>query len=417
MVAACSDEEKYSTTNTDVLTFSVDTLKMDTVFSTIPSSTYSFWVYNRCDASLLINRVALEKGTQGFRVNVDGEYLDGELNGVEVRKGDSLCVFVELTAPKCGQTDVQPIGDCLVFNLSHGKQQKVPLRAHQWDADIHDQWDVNRNVTLDSPCPIIIRKGLHIATGSKLTLRSAQLFFHDGAGIDVEGSLQASECLFRGDRLDAMFDDLPYDRVSGQWKGIVLAPNAKGEWTDCVIRNATDALQLGSNAEATLLRTSVHNSSASGIFSEGAHLALTHCRLTNAGGCCLEAKGGSVTADHCTFAQFYPFSADRGEAFRTIKASVACTHSLMTGYDDLVFSAEGSDLHFSHCMIRSDQPLMGDTFTDIVWEATDDEKGGKSHFRLVDETIQSYDFSLLPTSPAYQLGIGDIREKTTSSEP
>ena len=35
MVAACSDEEKYSTTNTDVLTFSVDTLKMDTVFSTI----------------------------------------------------------------------------------------------------------------------------------------------------------------------------------------------------------------------------------------------------------------------------------------------------------------------------------------------------------------------------------------------
>ena len=88
MVAACSDEEKYSTTKTDVLTFSVDTLKMDTVFSTIPSSTYSFWVYNRCDASLLINRVALEKGTQGFRVNVDGEYLDGDLNGVEVRKGE-----------------------------------------------------------------------------------------------------------------------------------------------------------------------------------------------------------------------------------------------------------------------------------------------------------------------------------------
>ena len=59
----------------------------------------SFWVYNRNDAGLRCTSVRLERGNQsGFRVNVRGEYLGAEVgyqtNNIELRKGDSLRVFV-----------------------------------------------------------------------------------------------------------------------------------------------------------------------------------------------------------------------------------------------------------------------------------------------------------------------------------
>ena len=40
---ACSDDDSFTTSRNDLLTFSVDTVKMDTVFSNVGSRTYSFW--------------------------------------------------------------------------------------------------------------------------------------------------------------------------------------------------------------------------------------------------------------------------------------------------------------------------------------------------------------------------------------
>jgi hypothetical protein len=70
---------------------------MDTVFSNVASRTYSFWVFNRPGDGIRLNTVRLRNGNQtGFRVNVDGSYLDNTtgsvVNDLEVRKGDSLQV-------------------------------------------------------------------------------------------------------------------------------------------------------------------------------------------------------------------------------------------------------------------------------------------------------------------------------------
>ena len=100
---ACSDDDSFSTSRNDVLSFSVDTLSMDTLFSGVPSSTKSFWVYNRNSEGLRLAKVRLKRGYQsGFRVNVDGCFLDNsngsQIGGLELRKKDSLRVFVELTS-------------------------------------------------------------------------------------------------------------------------------------------------------------------------------------------------------------------------------------------------------------------------------------------------------------------------------
>ena len=51
-LAGCADDESFSTSRGDV-SFSVDTLKMDTTFSNVPTPTRSFWVYNRTGKAAL----------------------------------------------------------------------------------------------------------------------------------------------------------------------------------------------------------------------------------------------------------------------------------------------------------------------------------------------------------------------------
>ena len=75
-ISACDDEDSFTVSPSNILTFSMDTVKLDTVFSTVPSSTRSFWVYNKSGDGLRCSTVRLENGNQtGFRVNVDGVFL------------------------------------------------------------------------------------------------------------------------------------------------------------------------------------------------------------------------------------------------------------------------------------------------------------------------------------------------------
>ena len=74
---SCNDDEKFSISTVDKLACSGDIISLDTVFSTIPSSTKSFWVYNKNNEGIRCNSVRLESGNQtGFRVNVNGLYLN-----------------------------------------------------------------------------------------------------------------------------------------------------------------------------------------------------------------------------------------------------------------------------------------------------------------------------------------------------
>lgn len=58
------------------LTFSIDTLSLDTTFANVPTTTHSFWAYNRSGEGLRCASVRLASGNQtGFRVNVNGTYL------------------------------------------------------------------------------------------------------------------------------------------------------------------------------------------------------------------------------------------------------------------------------------------------------------------------------------------------------
>ena len=426
LLTACTDNDSFSTAVGNRLTFSEDTIRFDTLFSTIPSATQTFWVRNNSGDGIRIQTARLERGTQsGYRVNIDGTYLNPVGSDFEVRKGDSILVFVEVTTRENHSDTPQLVEDNLLLTLESGVEQRVNLRTYSWDARKLTSLVVSRDTLIESTVPIIVYgDGIRVEEGARLTLRNTDLYFHDGAGINVYGWIDAEGCLFRGDRLDRMFDYLPYDRISGQWRGIYLASHeaASGEkinlLTNCEIRNAVDALVCDSTS-LYMTNTIVHNASGAGVQARHSTLKLSYCQLSNTMGDCLLLEGCQADVDHCTLAQFYPFSANRGAALRfvttTQSLTLFCSNTLATGYaDDVVIGEKHADegiscdYYFTDCILRTDSVADDERFKNIIWETPKDSVQGKQHFRTIDEDNLYYDFTIDSISPGYERRIGRI---------
>lgn len=434
--AACSDDDKFTTSPTALLTFSVDSVKMDTVFSTVGSRTYDFWVYNHSSRGVRLQSVHLRQGNQtGFRVNVDGSYLDNALgsvaNDLEVRSGDSIRVFVELTAPRNNQPVPQLIEDQLIFTLESGRQQYVTLWGHSWDALICDSIIVRRDTLIQSTTPIVVMKGIRVDSAATLSLKNTTLYFHDRAGIDVYGTLVADSAVLRGDRLDRIFSYLPYDRLPGQWRGVRFFPSSyENMLVATQIRNAEDGIVCDSSALLTdkqrlyMERSAVHNSSGTGLRAINSWVGLLRCLFSNAAGDCVAFYGGAVVMDRCTLAQFNAVGSGRGAALRftNFHGNAPCslhqmmmTNSIVTGYDADVVMGEALEgdstaafsYYFENCLLRT--PALEDTVNckNIIWETPKDSVQGEQHFRTVESHDMIYDFHLDSLSNAKGWGCYD----------
>ena len=428
-LVACEDDDNFSSSNSLRLTFETDTLKMDTVFSKSASSTYGFWVYNNNSEGLRLSSVRLSRGNQtGFRVNVDGSYLDNsngsQVNNLEIRRKDSLLVFVELAPADAHQLEPRTIEDDLVFTLESGTVQKVNLRSWAWDAERWDHLTLQHDTTISSARPIIVFGKLTIPQNVTLTLKNTTLYFHDQAGIDVHGTLVTDSCVMRGDRLDKMFSYLPYDRVSGQWGGVhFFETSSKNVLTDTEIRNTGEyAIQCDSAAfnadelRLDLLRCVLHNGEGDGLTCRNANIRLQACQITNMGGECVAIEGGQAQIHRCTIAQFYPYDGNRGAALLFTNTlplqSLFCDSSIITGYaDDVIMGIQTDtvqvfEYRFMHSLLRTPKVETADSvrFSDIIWESPKDSIQGTRHFRLIDEDNLIYDFHLDSLSTAQGLG-------------
>ena len=433
VICSCDDEDSFSMSTSDTLTFSADTIKLDTVFSTVPSSTRSFWVYNKSGSGLRNINVRLENGNQaGFRVNVDGTYLSPssgfQTNGIEVRNKDSIRVFVELTSPVNNGDKPLKIEDNIVFTLESGIRQKVNLTAYSWDATIMKNVVIDNDSIFDSVSkPIVVYGGITVTDGSTLTISpGTTIYFHGDAGMNVYGRLNClgeagREITLRGDRLDNMFDYLPYDYVSGQWLGIRFYETSYDNeirYTD--IHGTFDGIRVDSadvsRPKLVIENSTIHNCQGYALTAESSNLIIKNCEFTNTLHNCIAIKGGKTDINNCTFAQFYPFDSNRGSAFyfsedKYPQSSLICANSIITGYaDDEMMIQTASDEEektaaylFDHCIIRTPKITTEDSvrFADVIFEEYEDTvKTGVKHFRKIDSQNLRYDFRLDSISPA-----------------
>jgi len=127
---ACDKNEDYITDSDAKLAFSLDTLRFDTVFTELGSSTRSFKIYNRHDRPILISEARIVGATGvNFRMNVDGVPGD-ELQDIEIGANDSVYVFVEVTIDPNQPLSVSPfvLEDKIEFE-TNGNLQQVHLEA------------------------------------------------------------------------------------------------------------------------------------------------------------------------------------------------------------------------------------------------------------------------------------------------
>jgi len=438
LATSCDDYDTWTVSPDAHLSFSTDTVAFDTVVTNRGSATKTLICSNPGDKGVRIKSVALAMGAESpFHVNVDGQYLtNGVGEDFEVRCRDSIYVRIEVKLPEADSDSIQDWQDELLFTLESGVRQKVVLTASGMDVIILRGVVITEDQTLDASRPYLIYDSLVVANGVTLTLPGdCVMMFHDGTSLLVHGTLKASGTLekpvtFRGDRTDRMLPYLPYDNTPNRWGGIHFYGDSRdNELIQCDIHSGDygiicDSTAIDETSAPFLLMQDcvVHNIGGPG-------LVLTHCKTQVAGtqisntlGRCVDIEGGAHMFIHCTIAQFYPLSGDRGDALYIsntegdIYRHIYWTHFLncvITGYADDVVMGNISeneqnpcDYLFQNCLLRT--VVSDDTarFQNIVYDLPDSlEICGQDHFALFDTDNFIYDFT--PDSLSAIRGLAD----------
>lgn len=429
LLSSCNDDETFTTDNGIELAFSQDTIRFDTVFTGVISTTKRFQVYNRHDKGVRIAQVELEsKGTSGFMMNVDGQN-GNTINDVQVLHKDSVCVFVKVNLPINTSMEPTKVADAILFTLENGKQQKVVLEASGQNMKAMKGEVLKESQTFTSDeLPRVVYDSLVVGKDATLTLAAGTtLYFHNGASLIVHGTLkvegtQEKPVTLRGDRLDKiLFPYLPYDRLENQWGGIELTASCKG----CTLNHADihsgnyGIFCDGIEGNISITNSIIHNVAGYGLFLKDSKALIANSQISNTKNDCVGIYGGTTNFIHCTIAQFYPWQADRGHALMVSNylnedeyqvESANFYNCFITGYaDDEVYGFPGNlalNLHFYNCVLLTD--ASDETyFSHCTEESKDSATYKSSNFKTFDTYAYLYDFRLDTLSVARGKGANE----------
>lgn len=326
-------EENVSYDEKLELTFSCDTLIMDTLFAEQQSATGRFMIYNENKNALNIASIRMAGGSESyFRFNVDGRIAGrGEaLKDIVIKGRDSLFVFVEMTPPT---TDGEPyivLFDSLLFECN-GRTKDVKLMAVGSDARVLRSKIYTSNATIDSLRPTLVFNHIYVAEGAKLIIsEGAKIYMHGGANIIVDGELECRgtfehPVVIRGDRFDCIndVDQTPYDQTPNQWGGIYLQ-NAQSHNVieNTHVRGASVGILLvGANRSEPVLElrnSVVHNSGAYGVYAQQGSLVIENSEISNCGESCVVQLGGTLRMAHTTVANYYRYASRKNASVRIL---------------------------------------------------------------------------------------------------
>lgn len=368
------------------LTFSKDTVYLDTVFTNIGSSTYTLKVYNKSGEDINIPTVKLANGeNSNYRLNVDG--IPGKsFEDVQILANDSIFVFIETTLDiqTLANTDTQFLyTDKILFDTGNN-QQDVDLVTLVQDAVflypeqfqdgttetlILGQDENGNNIEIEgfylddtelhftNEKPYVIYG--YAAVPSNKTLQidpGARIHFHADSGIIVannasikangapslDAELQEGEIIFEGDRLEPEFSDVP-----GQWGTIWCTDGSTdNEFSFATIKNGLIGISMDNNdgdRTLTLKNVQIYNNAIDGLRIKTGNVYGENVVISNSGQSSLSCLlGGTYIFKHCTFSNYW------SNSFRSFP-TVQITNAVQG--ENILFISDLLQANFENCIV------------------------------------------------------------------
>ncbi|ANW95459.1 hypothetical protein AXE80_03820 [Wenyingzhuangia fucanilytica] len=307
-----SCRKDFSTVNSNGnLSFSTDTLFLDTVFNDLSTTTKILKVYNRSKNDLIIPKIKLENNNSKYRMNIDG--IPGtEFENVLLLKKDSLFVFVEGTI-SATDTNAEMIYEDKILFDPNGNLQKVNLvtlvkdAIFLFDSNNNDFEITETNFTNTKPYviygnAIVPENGsLTIEEGSTIHFsKNSSLTISQGATLNINGTLNDS-IVFKSNNLN-----YEYDQIPGQWQGININNANVVNINYLKILNPTTGLNINNNTNLINIKnTEIYNAAENGILTANANITGENIVIGQAGRSSLYLQGGDYTFKHSTFANYW----------------------------------------------------------------------------------------------------------------
>lgn len=318
------------------LSFSKDTLRFDTAFTDQGSAALQLLVYNRNKSAIRIERVALENAN-AFEVNIDGEPDLARLKDFTINGGDSAFVFVRVYAERLKKNDAVLLEDNLHFYLASGVSQAVHLEVYGQDVTRIREKNPLSGYHFTAVRPYLIFDTL-IINGDIIIDAGARLYMHNGACIYGLGDVTALGTLtqpivIRGDRLDRLFDSVPYAYAGGSWNGIYLQSDKQQQYdlhyVDILSGNV--GLHCYSTGTSTFpyLRMDgcrIHNHTLYGLILQHVDALVTNTEISNCAYYCVYCEGGTQDFVHTTVASYYGFTDIRLQPNNNYKPEAAAVY-------------------------------------------------------------------------------------------
>ena len=434
-------DENYSNNPNHRLSFSVDTLSFDTVFTTIGSATNEFMIYNRNDQPLLISEIMLASGEEtGFRINVDGRKGD-HFQNVRIQADDSLYVFVEVTVNPNASNQPLLVDDSIIFT-TNGVKQSVRLEAYGQNVNLYKNGLIlTQDTHFTAERPYLIYDSLVISPNITLNIDPGVTFYmHDTAKVITYGTLLAkgtreNPIVFRGDRLDFILNDiLPYDRTPSQWGGIFFRPESYHNIMDNVIvRNGKTGLTFEKSSpdesKLKLSNSQITNMGEHLFSARNCKIEVTNTELTNAGGGVVVLIGGNYCFVHCTLANFMTLEKRTTPCLTMANNANEEAYPLKATFDNCIIdgsfdagkeaykgelnlSVDGAasfEYLFNHCVIKTNGS-NNDHFKEVLFTNT------SPSYRLKGGEKNKYRFDFRPDSLT-TLGVGKADIFVTQQYP
>lgn len=321
MLIGCT-ESRISDDPSLRLSFEKDTVCFDTVFTGVGSATKQVMIYNRNKNAVCIEKIWQDRANDYFHINVDGENQLNNIHQLTINGGDSLFVFIRVSIDPSKQNDSVLVEDNIHFKVN-GKEQTMHLEAIGQDVQLiktKKRFTTCYSAHFNANKPYLIYDT--IAVQGQLTFDAgARLYFHDKAVLYAYGSVSSNGDLahpvtMQGDRIDRLFDSVPYSYVAGMWGGVFLimppdaatAPTYQFNYTE--IRSANVGLYCSSERttdlpQLRLTNSLIHNHAVYGLVLQNVDAEVANSEISNAAAYCVYLAGGKQRFIHNTIASYF----------------------------------------------------------------------------------------------------------------